>query len=234
MKKKQLFSLRILPCDCGVGGHCMCKEMPVILVDRVVDKTKKKMEKMEGRGGGVAQGVAAPPPPKKLSLWKCNATFVLLLRFWKKAVLSMQLQKMYPNLATSIAFLGQPNTSYVGPLKAMMHYALYIGIIKHQLLANNIGITRLFHSHVCKLDEILWTFFFTRKSRRSLQRFTVPSLDWPSATRKISDHGTQTHDLQIHLPRADLWLFQKVWIVPYSSSEYILQVNILPILCIIV
>jgi hypothetical protein len=36
--KKQLFSLRILPCDCEVRGQCMCKEMPVIPVDRVVDK----------------------------------------------------------------------------------------------------------------------------------------------------------------------------------------------------
>jgi hypothetical protein len=25
-KKKQLFSLRKLPCDCEVRGHCMCKE----------------------------------------------------------------------------------------------------------------------------------------------------------------------------------------------------------------
>jgi hypothetical protein len=39
-KKKQLFSLRILPCDCEVRGHCMCKGMPVIPVDRVVDKKR--------------------------------------------------------------------------------------------------------------------------------------------------------------------------------------------------
>jgi hypothetical protein len=54
----------------------------------------------------------------------------------------------------------------------------------------------------------MYEFFFTRKSRHLLQRFTVPSLDWYSATRKISDRGTRTHDLQIHLPHADLWLFQ--------------------------
>jgi hypothetical protein len=44
----------------------MCKEMPVIPVDRVVDK-KRIMGKMEGQGGE-AQGVAAPhdtPPPQK-------------------------------------------------------------------------------------------------------------------------------------------------------------------------
>jgi hypothetical protein len=29
-KKKQLFSLRKLPCGCEVSGHCVCKEMPVI------------------------------------------------------------------------------------------------------------------------------------------------------------------------------------------------------------
>jgi hypothetical protein len=37
----------------------MFKESPVILVDRVVDK-KKLFRKMEGRGGGEAQGVADP------------------------------------------------------------------------------------------------------------------------------------------------------------------------------
>jgi hypothetical protein len=29
-----------LPCDCEVGGHCVCKELPVILVNWVVDKKK--------------------------------------------------------------------------------------------------------------------------------------------------------------------------------------------------
>jgi hypothetical protein len=38
----------------------MCKEMPVIPVNRVVDPKKKKWEKLEGRGGGEAQGVADP------------------------------------------------------------------------------------------------------------------------------------------------------------------------------
>jgi hypothetical protein len=36
----------------------MCKEEPVIPVDRVVDK-KRIIQKMEGPGGGEAQGVAA-------------------------------------------------------------------------------------------------------------------------------------------------------------------------------
>jgi hypothetical protein len=35
----------------------MCKEMPVIPVDRVVDK-KRIIRKIEGRVGGEAQGVA--------------------------------------------------------------------------------------------------------------------------------------------------------------------------------
>jgi hypothetical protein len=39
----------------------MCKEMPVILVSKVVDPKKKNQKKMEGRGGGEAQGVADPP-----------------------------------------------------------------------------------------------------------------------------------------------------------------------------
>jgi hypothetical protein len=37
----------------------MCKELPVIPVDRMVDK-KRIIGKMEGRGGGEAQGVADP------------------------------------------------------------------------------------------------------------------------------------------------------------------------------
>jgi hypothetical protein len=41
----------------------MCKELPVILVNMVVDP-KRIIGKMEGQGGE-AQGVADPPPPKK-------------------------------------------------------------------------------------------------------------------------------------------------------------------------
>jgi hypothetical protein len=41
-----MYSLRILPCNCEVIGHCMCKEMPVILIDRVVGK-KRILGKME-------------------------------------------------------------------------------------------------------------------------------------------------------------------------------------------
>jgi hypothetical protein len=37
----------------------MCKEVSVILVNRAVDK-KIIIGKMEGRGGGEAQGVAGP------------------------------------------------------------------------------------------------------------------------------------------------------------------------------
>jgi hypothetical protein len=55
--KKQLFSLRKLPCDWEVRDHCMCKEMPVIPINRVVD-TKRMIRKMVGRRGGEAQGVA--------------------------------------------------------------------------------------------------------------------------------------------------------------------------------
>jgi hypothetical protein len=42
----------------------MCKEMPVILVNRVV-VPKRIIGKMEGQGGGGAQEVADPPPQKK-------------------------------------------------------------------------------------------------------------------------------------------------------------------------
>jgi hypothetical protein len=40
----------------------MCKELPVILVNKVVDlKRICNWKKMEGRGGGEAQGAADPP-----------------------------------------------------------------------------------------------------------------------------------------------------------------------------
>jgi hypothetical protein len=36
----------------------MCKELPVIPVNKVVDPKKNNRRKMEGQGGGEAQGVA--------------------------------------------------------------------------------------------------------------------------------------------------------------------------------
>jgi hypothetical protein len=65
--KKQLFSLRKLPCDWEVRGHCMCKEMPVIPVNRMVDM-KRIIRKMEGWEGGEAQRVA---DPKKIYIGRC-------------------------------------------------------------------------------------------------------------------------------------------------------------------
>jgi hypothetical protein len=44
----------------------MCKEMAVIPVDKVADPKRIIWEKMEGRGGGEAQGVA---DPKKLQFF---------------------------------------------------------------------------------------------------------------------------------------------------------------------
>jgi hypothetical protein len=38
----------------------MCKELPVIPVDKVVDPKRIIRKKMEGLGGGEAQGVADP------------------------------------------------------------------------------------------------------------------------------------------------------------------------------
>jgi hypothetical protein len=45
----QLFSLRKLPCDCEVRGYRICEEMPVIPVDRVVDKKRIIGKKMMGQ-----------------------------------------------------------------------------------------------------------------------------------------------------------------------------------------
>jgi hypothetical protein len=39
--KKKLFSLIKLPCDSEVRGHCVCKELPVIPINREVDKKRK-------------------------------------------------------------------------------------------------------------------------------------------------------------------------------------------------
>jgi hypothetical protein len=38
--KKKLFSLRKVPCNCEVRGHCIRKEIQVIPVGRVVDKKR--------------------------------------------------------------------------------------------------------------------------------------------------------------------------------------------------
>jgi hypothetical protein len=38
----------------------MCKELPVILVNKVVDPKRIIGKNIEGRGGGEAQGVADP------------------------------------------------------------------------------------------------------------------------------------------------------------------------------
>jgi hypothetical protein len=68
MKKyqKQLFSLRKQPCDCEVGGPCMCKEMPFIPVNRVVNK-----KIIIGKNGGLRRRIGTReycPPQKKASL----------------------------------------------------------------------------------------------------------------------------------------------------------------------
>jgi hypothetical protein len=53
----------------------MCKEMPVIPVNRVVD-TKMIGKKLEGRGGGEAQG---PLTPKKLKTFvRIGTRFVMV------------------------------------------------------------------------------------------------------------------------------------------------------------
>jgi hypothetical protein len=57
------FKTLIRNIESRMRDNCMCKEMPVIPVNRVVDK-KRVIGKMEGRGGGEAQGVAAPATKK--------------------------------------------------------------------------------------------------------------------------------------------------------------------------
>jgi hypothetical protein len=55
--------LPILSWNCEVRGHCMCKEMPAILVDRVVDK-----KRLIGKNLGPRSW--PPPPPKKPAPWR--------------------------------------------------------------------------------------------------------------------------------------------------------------------
>jgi hypothetical protein len=58
----------------------MCKEMPVISVNRVAGPKRK----MKGRGGGEAQGVADPPgplpPPQKKEPLKADLHFAGLVQ----------------------------------------------------------------------------------------------------------------------------------------------------------
>jgi hypothetical protein len=54
---KRVHYIDTLSCDCEVRGHCVCEEVPVIPVNRVVDNKRI----MEGRGGGgEAQGIVGP------------------------------------------------------------------------------------------------------------------------------------------------------------------------------
>jgi hypothetical protein len=53
----------------------MCKEIPVIPVNRVVDP-KRKLGKMEGRGGGEAQGVADSQKNRPLNFGAKKCTHV--------------------------------------------------------------------------------------------------------------------------------------------------------------
>jgi hypothetical protein len=46
--KNQLFSLSKLPCNCEVRGHYTCKKIPIILVNRMMDK-KRTIRKNGGR-----------------------------------------------------------------------------------------------------------------------------------------------------------------------------------------
>jgi hypothetical protein len=64
----------------------MCKEMPVIPVNRVVD-TKKNNPKNGGQGGGKSQGVADPsPPPQKMASSKLALCISIFLFEQKKRV----------------------------------------------------------------------------------------------------------------------------------------------------
>jgi hypothetical protein len=52
----------------------MRKELPVVLVNKVVDPKRIIGQKMEGRGGGEAQGVADPKKKNKKKI-KENCSF---------------------------------------------------------------------------------------------------------------------------------------------------------------
>jgi hypothetical protein len=56
--------MKILPFDCEVRGNGTCNEMPVILVDRVVDKKRKIGKNGEPRRRRGTRG-CCPPPQKK-------------------------------------------------------------------------------------------------------------------------------------------------------------------------
>jgi hypothetical protein len=64
----------------------MCKEMPVIQVNKVVDPKRtiaQDATTAESRGGGEAQGVADPPPPKKKCLlYSLHYIFVCFVLYY--------------------------------------------------------------------------------------------------------------------------------------------------------
>jgi hypothetical protein len=57
-------------------GHCMCKGMPVILVNKEVD-TKRIIWKRENRGGGEAQGVADQKKETFMAFQVLEKSFIL-------------------------------------------------------------------------------------------------------------------------------------------------------------
>jgi hypothetical protein len=65
-RRNRLFSLwETLPCDWEVRGHCKCKEMPVISVNKVVDP-KRIIENNGGpRRRRGTRGCWPPAPPQK-------------------------------------------------------------------------------------------------------------------------------------------------------------------------
>jgi hypothetical protein len=67
----QLFSLRETTMHWEVRGHCMCKEMLVIPVNRVVDP-----KGLIGKNGGLRRrrGIRGPLTPQKKFQWSPNTT----------------------------------------------------------------------------------------------------------------------------------------------------------------
>jgi hypothetical protein len=98
LTKELKFSLRILPCDCEVRGHCMCKEMLVIPVGQGGGQ-----EKNNRKNGGSRRGTrgrwGAPPPPTLIYLTSTQIGH----RSKARQVLSAQ-NEMYTNKAFSGRF----------------------------------------------------------------------------------------------------------------------------------
>jgi hypothetical protein len=63
--------------DLEVRGHCMCKEMPVILVNKVVDPKKNNWKNWRAEEEELDKGSLTPPPPPQKKIFRYNRCLIV-------------------------------------------------------------------------------------------------------------------------------------------------------------